>query len=497
MAFFPLSIMPKRLQRETAREVDDSPSIYNARDYNIHHRELLAIERFLIGDDIEEENGGLLRTVSDVLEAITKISNEGLIARHSGIIQDSEQVIVPESVVSTLTNGVVGAADVSITVVSTDGFPSSGVITKFNNVLPNEQTNEFDTQKYEFGPNITNQEFIEYSGKTTNMFTGCTRGIDGTTAQAVLATAQAVIMAGRASLFLSNTFWTSKGARPVQLITKQEADLTVAVQMTGMLTVGSPQGISQVEADFTVTDAGRGIGLLPSDVIGDVSHSILFETPNFDAFDVDGDQRIISSGVRGRMLSTAGVGSVLPGAGGLFITGHDPDYHVLVAHSGGALNIIRRAVEYVTFGLSSPTMLLVTDIENPGGDQSDSRLGMIEAGYSFDVADYGSGSPGILDVALVDFNDYDVVVVASIYGGWLRQREIDVLEARTLDMLDYVNSGGGIVAFNEGGQRAGEPPPTPYSFLPFVVSGNIRYAESVNSVYALTTVASFEDIRIP
>jgi len=163
-------------------------------------------------------------------------------------------------------------------------------------------------------------------------------------------------------------------------------------------------------------------------------------------------------------------------AGGVFITGHDPDVHAHIGQNAiGARNIIRRAIEYVTFNEVNPTLLLVTDLRNPEGDQSDSRFGMSDAGYSYDVADYGSGAAGVLDLHTVNFSNYDAVVVASGYGGWLRQDELDILNARSADLIDYVNTGNrGIVAFSEVGSRVFGNYPGPshdfYKFLPFVVA---------------------------
>jgi hypothetical protein len=146
--------------------------------------------------------------------------------------------------------------------------------------------------------------------------------------------------------------------------------------------------------------------------------------------------------------------------GGIFITGHDPDYHAAFSEDNalGAQHIIQDAVAYVTANKASPRLLLITDLRNPGGENSDSRLGLNAAGFSgYAVADYGSGTSGILDLHTVDFTAYDVVVVASDYGGWLRQDELDVLNARAADLAAYVNGGGGIVAFNECGCRPTGP----------------------------------------
>jgi hypothetical protein len=163
--------------------------------------------------------------------------------------------------------------------------------------------------------------------------------------------------------------------------------------------------------------------------------------------------------------------------GGVFVTGHDPDYHATRGgNPTGAQHIIQRAVSYVTFNKSKPKILLVTDLRNPGGDQSDPRLGMNASGLTFDVADFGSGSSGVLDLHKVTFTKYDCIVIASDYGGWLHQEELDILDARSSELLDFVNQGGGIVAFDESGNRPsgnGIYPGTSsgrFGFLPFIVA---------------------------
>jgi hypothetical protein len=178
--------------------------------------------------------------------------------------------------------------------------------------------------------------------------------------------------------------------------------------------------------------------------------------------------------------------------GGIFVTGHDPDYHASAgSNTLGARNIIQRAVAYVTFNKPSPRLLLVTDLRNPGGDQSDSRLGMTVAGFTCDIAVAPTSprsdptSPSTLDLTTVNFGNYDAVVVASDYGGWLRQDELDILNARSAELITYINSGGGLVAFDESGNR-GVPPgvyagttANRFGFLPFLVSElSLHQAES-------------------
>ena len=154
--------------------------------------------------------------------------------------------------------------------------------------------------------------------------------------------------------------------------------------------------------------------------------------------------------------------------GGVFVTGQDPDFH---AHQGpnhtGARRIIQAAVDYVAHDASDPAVLLVTSVVNPGSGHSDPRLGMAAAGYTFDVADEGTAGGAVHDIGTVNLDDYDVIVVASDFGGWLRQGEVDALVARTGELIDWINGGGGLVAFAQSGRLVTS---NRYGFLPFLVS---------------------------
>src|SRR5260221_11596781 len=86
-------------------------------------------------------------------------------------------------------------------------------------------------------------------------------------------------------------------------------------------------------------------------------------------------------------LTLCALGSGAWAQGGVFVTGHDPDYHAV--GSVGAQHIIQAALNYVTNNNVS-SILLVTDTFSPGGDNIDSRLGMTAAGFTFAVADDGT-----------------------------------------------------------------------------------------------------------
>lgn len=178
--------------------------------------------------------------------------------------------------------------------------------------------------------------------------------------------------------------------------------------------------------------------------------------------------------------------------GGVFVTGHDPDFHAVDNGPGTSPNpprarhIIQRAVAYVTHNKANPRMLLVTDVRNPDPiDFIDSRLGLQAAGFSFDVADYGSGQQGALDLHTINLSNYDVIVVASDFGGWLRQDELDILNARRSEINNYVNSGGGLVALAESGSHGSSTTHDRFGFLPFLLSQvSLDHEEIGNTVTA-------------
>lgn len=275
MSFFPSQVMPKRLRKETSKEVDNSPLIYNARDYNIHHREIRAIQQFLVGvanqasggDDTVVVSGGgssgpsadttgagtgsggqsLVSIMNRFVEIIDQALNRGLVGQYSATVQAGGSVSMPPNVVRTTTSGDISAAATTITVASTDGFPSAGVITKFNFL----GTTELCTDGLPPGPgsrclvgstkmvgytgllapaasHATNQEIIRYTSKTATTFEGCTRSVNGTTAQAATSAAPAMVVNGRAAIAFTHLFWgRGISGRPNQFYLSYDAMLKV------------------------------------------------------------------------------------------------------------------------------------------------------------------------------------------------------------------------------------------------------------------------------
>jgi len=229
MAFFPGRPMPKTLQRETSNEVDDSPSIYNARDYNIHHRELRAVQRLLVGEGLGQEDNGLLGALIEALNALRSLSNGGLLSEYSGIIKSGDAVPIPSHIFNTRTGSTLQAIDTIIPVDSTSGFPKVGFLTKFNNTNISDITN-----KYTFGKSIMNYEIIRYSGKTETSFIGCTREIEGYAQD--LVDPYAVVIGGKASLLLSSNLWQVDITKnpPLEVNIEHDAGLNVSSKILSL-----------------------------------------------------------------------------------------------------------------------------------------------------------------------------------------------------------------------------------------------------------------------
>jgi hypothetical protein len=158
-------------------------------------------------------------------------------------------------------------------------------------------------------------------------------------------------------------------------------------------------------------------------------------------------------------------------AGSVFISGHDSDFHALNGNTLGAQHIIQRGLDYVRNGDDRPILFIQTNLDNLSlGDHLNSELGLQASGYT----------PGITNgnhyvkvtatqFATVDLSQYSAILVPSDHGGTLTGTDLNALNARSADILNYVNAGGGLMALAEDGFRTG-PPAQNFGFLPFFVT---------------------------
>jgi hypothetical protein len=181
--------------------------------------------------------------------------------------------------------------------------------------------------------------------------------------------------------------------------------------------------------------------------------------------------------VAGAALAISG-GSA--GAGSIFITGHDPDFHSLAGNPAGAQRINQVAISFVTdtafnpYAAGAPMFLFVeSNIPVPSGHIR-GKNGVIASGY-VEGADFEHHDVSTLMAELnLLGTKYCAIVVASDFGGTLTQGELDVLNARRTDIVNFLNAGGGLYAMSESNGGAGlTPSGGHFYFLPFVITSTL------------------------
>lgn len=166
-------------------------------------------------------------------------------------------------------------------------------------------------------------------------------------------------------------------------------------------------------------------------------------------------------------------------AGAIFLTGHDPDFHAsLGGNLVGARNINTTAINFIMdsafnpFVTTAPKFLFVESTMPVPGGHTNGVNGIVASGYapaSFDLVNASS-----LNTALNNLGQaggYSAIVIASDFGGILTQAELDILNARSADIITFLNAGGGLYAMAESNNGAHlTPGGGQFGFLPFIVT---------------------------
>jgi hypothetical protein len=179
----------------------------------------------------------------------------------------------------------------------------------------------------------------------------------------------------------------------------------------------------------------------------------------------------------GAAALTAGLSTAF--AGSIFLTGHDPDFHALLGgNSAGAQAINTTAIGFVTdaafntFTAGGVTKFLMVEsnIPVPGGHVVGTN-GIVASGY-VSGTDFEQHNASTLNAELnLLGTKYNAIVIASDFGGILTQAELDILNARSADIISFLNAGGGLYAMAESNNGAGlTPAGGHFGFLPFVVT---------------------------
>ena len=176
-------------------------------------------------------------------------------------------------------------------------------------------------------------------------------------------------------------------------------------------------------------------------------------------------------------------------AGSIFLTGHDPDFHAQALQ--GAKNINAVAIGYVRDPLFNQfaglRFLFVESAMAPPAGHLVGKAGIVASGFVEGV-DFDPHTAATLNAALdLLGTTYDSIVVASDHGGLLTQAELDILNARSANIISFLNAGGGIYAMAESNSGARlTPGGGHFRFLPFVASTTGKNQSEVG-----TTVTAF------
>lgn len=159
--------------------------------------------------------------------------------------------------------------------------------------------------------------------------------------------------------------------------------------------------------------------------------------------------------------------SALPSwAGSFFVTGLDPNYHAIEGPNIiGARNYNQTALDFVTdpeynqFAANGVNKFLYVESKFPPPPGHLTGVnGLIASGYELgEDFDY-IGAPNLNEALDQLGTTYNAIYVSSDYGSIFSQDELNILNARSEDIAEFLNSGGGIYVASESNLGAGLTP---------------------------------------
>jgi PEP-CTERM motif len=183
--------------------------------------------------------------------------------------------------------------------------------------------------------------------------------------------------------------------------------------------------------------------------------------------------------------------------GSIFLTGHDPDFHAyLGSNATGAQDITQAAIDFVmdpgfnpfVAGGIDKFLFVESSISAPAG-HVDGELGLTAGGYVAGT-DYDKADASTLLAKLGELGTtYSAIVIASDFGGILTQAELDILNANSALIINFLNAGGGLYAMAESNSGAHlTPGGGQFGYLPFVAtSTQLDQSEVGNTLTAFGT----------
>jgi len=191
-------------------------------------------------------------------------------------------------------------------------------------------------------------------------------------------------------------------------------------------------------------------------------------------------------------------------AGPIFLTGHDPDFHA--QGSAGARNLLEAGLDFVTGDredvLGFKFLWVESRVPTPGGhligQNGLAALGLT-LGVNFDRANAA-------EFATANLSNYTAIVIASSFGGLLSSAELDGLIARKVDIQNYINAGGGLMAMAEcingqancqGDLMVGETADRLFGYLPISAPSISTAAPYTVTAYGATLGLVNGDVNDP
>ncbi len=177
-------------------------------------------------------------------------------------------------------------------------------------------------------------------------------------------------------------------------------------------------------------------------------------------------------------------GSVAYG-GAIFISGHDPIWHANFGDNpAGAASLATTAIAFARAGSTEKFLFVESKtVAVPSGNAHEAPF--LTSALGFPAGDFDVFDAADLN-ALPDFrgalDDYSAIVVASDHGGMLSAAELGFLNDHSDDVIDYINSGGGLAAFSQSNATGLIGTTDRYGFLPFLISSTDFQTEETGNV---------------
>lgn len=176
MAYFPKSVMPLTPKQDSVGVFPVGNAIAAA-DFNLLDEELQAVQSYLLGQ--QSATPDFSSRVKNLIEETNQVALRQSFANVlSGHCLSGMRIRLPEVSCTWLTK-LPSPTDKEITVNSTSGFPSSGVISIINDVDQIQKTEDNQWIRNS-STGVTTVEWIKYNGKTSDAFLECERGYMGT-----------------------------------------------------------------------------------------------------------------------------------------------------------------------------------------------------------------------------------------------------------------------------------------------------------------------------